>query len=552
MSIAAAYARYSSDEQRPTSIDDQLRRCRDVAEKEGLTIEERLTFSDNAVSGLDKGQARRQYQRLIDAIEARECSVVIADEVSRLTREVEEGGRLMKLVDRIGLRVLTADGVDTAREGWRPVWMLKLMAARMEVESTSKRTTRGMLGQLDRGYQIAQPPFGYRAVLDVAPTGRVLGTTWVIQEEEAAIVRRIFECRHQGMSARLIAVELQKGSVLPPGASRSDGKPYWRPPSVSRLWANPIYRGVFVWNGSGYSKSRARRRRETLQTQAFERPALRIVSDELWASCNRKRAAGRTEPAPRGGGKRLFSGLVRCGDCNSLLSLGNCHPSQSLYCAQCEAANRVGAQNGWIGYSSVAAARSALLWVLRRLFTGEVRDEFNRRLAERIQEGPLSEQEALKQRLKDLEAVVHRLKLLMMNPHLAHEVFEPEMQAKAQELRAVKHRLQRVGEHIHEMSPEVLKRQCETDPIPLLESLLGGAEEPYKTKATLRRLLSGFDFVRRPRKGCSIFRIRLKPGVCLAEFSDTVVIDDSEIEFEVEASTTNRRPVRWTVAGQRL
>uniref|UniRef100_UPI001E337524 recombinase family protein n=1 Tax=Polaromonas glacialis TaxID=866564 RepID=UPI001E337524 len=39
MPVAAIYARYSTDEQRPTSIEDQVRRCRDTAGKEKLTVE---------------------------------------------------------------------------------------------------------------------------------------------------------------------------------------------------------------------------------------------------------------------------------------------------------------------------------------------------------------------------------------------------------------------------------------------------------------------------------------------------------------------------------
>lgn len=551
--IASAYARFSDEEQRPTSIDDQLRRCRQIAQAEGLILEDRLTFADSAITGLEKGRAKRhQYQRLIDAVEARECAVLITDEISRLTREVKEGGHLMELVEKIGLRIITADGIDTARDGWRTMWLAKLMTARMEVEATGRRTTRGMLGQLERGYQIAQAPFGYRAVLDVAESGRVLGTRWVIHEEEASIVRSIYQWRHEGLSARLIAVALQRTRVPPPGASRRDGKPYWRPSSVSRLWTNGIYRGVFTWNGSGFAKSRARRRREELKSQEFERPHLRLVSDELWYSCNARRRVASGTRAPNGGGKRLFSGLVRCGDCEALLALGNGPASYSLYCPQCEAATRVGAQDEWIGYSSVGAAKSALHWVLRQLFTGEVRQEFHRRLAARIQEGPVTEEQQLRHKAKELQLVIDRLKTLMMNPAIEQEVFAPEMEARSQEMRALKHRLAAVRMHLHSMTPEVLRRQKETDPLPLLEGLLEGREEPYKAKATLRRLLARFTFVKRPQRGTSVFHIGLRPGVCIAEVSDTAVIDETEVAFEVVASTTGKRPVVWSVTGRRI
>ena len=45
----ALYARYSSENQRDASIEDQLRQCRERAEREGWTVVE--TYSDRAISG---------------------------------------------------------------------------------------------------------------------------------------------------------------------------------------------------------------------------------------------------------------------------------------------------------------------------------------------------------------------------------------------------------------------------------------------------------------------------------------------------------------------
>lgn len=229
MSTTGAYGRHSGGNgQRDTSIEDQLRRCRQVADREGLTINPALVFTDLAITGKAEGLAKRtQYRQLMDAIEARECSVVIADEISRLTRHVREGGRLMDLVDETGVRFLTNDGIDTHREGWRPLWMVKLMAATMEVESTGSRTTRGMIGQLERGYQIAQAPYGYRASPQVTETGKVLGTKWSIYEPEAQMVRRIYAMRHQGLSCPEIAATFQREGVVPPGHSRKLAQVRW-------------------------------------------------------------------------------------------------------------------------------------------------------------------------------------------------------------------------------------------------------------------------------------------------------------------------------------
>ena len=555
MPIAAAYARYSTDEQKATSIEDQIRKCQQIAEREGLTLEERLVFSDSAITGTAKGTAKRvQYQRLHDAVEARECDVLITDEISPLTRDIAEGARWVGIVDQTGLRVITADGIDTVREGWKILWLAKLMAANQEVESTSSRTTRGLRGQLIRGFQIAPAPYGYRRLQEIDAKGRVVGTRWVIEDSEAEVVRKMFQWRHEGLSLAKIAARLQEEKVLPPGYERCKGKPFWRAGSVYQVLANTIYRGVFVWNGSSFAKAKARKRRKEIKSEEFDRPQLRIVSDELWYSAKAVGSAlARPAPrAPRGGGKHILSGLTRCGHCHSSLSVGGDRRSHTLWCAQCETSVRVGGQESWIGYSSVNAALAALRWAIRGMFTGEVREEFHQRLQARLLEGPAKEEQELRVRMTRLDATINRLKGLALIPEFGTELFAPELAQAVQEVRVVRQRLAIIDKNSGRLTTEALQLQLAADPLQLLDKLLDGAVEAYKVRATLRRLLSSFELVARPRKGCSVFRIALTPGVCIAEVSDTVVIDPSPVVFEVTVSTTHRRPVRCNVTGKRL
>lgn len=549
MSVTGAYARYSPGKgQGETSIEDQLRRCRQVAEREGLSIDEKFVFADEAITGKAEGLAKRtQYRRLLDAIEARECSIVIVDEISRLTRHVREGGRLMDLVDEMGVRFLTNDGIDTQRDGWRPLWMVKLMAANMEVESTGSRTTRGMVGQLERGYQIAQAPYGYRAFPEVTEAGKVLGTKWSIHEAEAEVVRRIYASRFQGLSCPTIAAMLQREGVLPPGNSRKRGQVRWRAATVHRLMANTIYRGLFIWNGSGFTKAKARKKRKERKELPFPRPQLRLVTDELWYACNPSREGEPRTYRPRGGGKNVFSGLVRCGVCDSLLSVGS---NNGMNCPGCYQAKRVGAVDQYMRYTSVTAATLALEWVLAALFTGEVRQELNKRLTDKLHTGPAKELEEQTERLKDIQANIDRIQEFMLNPRLDPAIWMRRLEGFAQSKQACEHRLAQLRAASRKLTPATLQAQVQMDPLPALRELLDGKEEAYKVRATLRRLLATFRFVAKPSRYVSVFRIALQPGVCLAELTDTAVIDSSDFAFEVTCSTTASRPVAWHVSGR--
>ncbi len=68
MTRAAIYARYSSDMQSASSIEDQVRQCRRRIDDEGWVLVE--VYSDHALSG--STHHRPGYQRLLDdAHEAR-------------------------------------------------------------------------------------------------------------------------------------------------------------------------------------------------------------------------------------------------------------------------------------------------------------------------------------------------------------------------------------------------------------------------------------------------------------------------------------------------
>jgi site-specific DNA recombinase len=79
---AALYGRYSTDKQSNFSVEDQLRVCERLAEREGFAIVAR--FSDAAISG---GTTKRpEYQAMLAAARRGEFGVIIAEDASRLWR----------------------------------------------------------------------------------------------------------------------------------------------------------------------------------------------------------------------------------------------------------------------------------------------------------------------------------------------------------------------------------------------------------------------------------------------------------------------------------
>ena len=108
---AAIYARYSTDKQSESSIDDQFRECRKLAEHHEFNVV--AEFSDKAMSG---GTANRpDYQNMLAAARAEQFDVIVAEDTSRLWRNLaEQAPRLAELQD-LGIHIVTCD-LDTRQE----------------------------------------------------------------------------------------------------------------------------------------------------------------------------------------------------------------------------------------------------------------------------------------------------------------------------------------------------------------------------------------------------------------------------------------------------
>lgn len=547
MPIAAAYARYSTDEQRPTSIEDQLRRCREAAAAKGLTIEDQWIFQDSAISAAEKGK-RPAFSRLMDAILSRAVDVVFIDDVSRAARNITEGARLMELVDTIGLRIVSVDGLDSTNESWMPLMFFKLMAAVHQVESTANQVTRGMVGQLVRGYQIAQPPLGYVGTKVKSEQGSEIGTVWHVEPKSATVVSKMYAMRFSGMSVANIAKELNSLKIDPPRPKLCKGEVYWRPATVHRLLANTIYRGIFVWNGSAFTRAKARKKRKVVQTVEYQRPHLRLVSDEVWAACN----AGGGKNYVRGGGRHALAGIMSCGVCQAILTIHGGPKSWAVHCPQCEQARRVGGHDRFLGYSSLAAAKEAMEWCLTQLFTGDILQEFHRRLRARLITAPANEEARCRARLSELDVLLQRLVKLNADPDIDEEVVRKEMSHASLEKKARSAELNAMLAKSSQVTKEAVDLQASVEPLPLIRRLLDGDSEAYKVRATLKRLISKFELVAKPGRGISVFELAFIAGIGVAELSESEPIDSEPVAFRVTVSVPASRPVVWTVSGQRM
>ncbi len=113
----AIYARYSTDRQDARSIDDQMRRCRALADTRGFSIT--AEYADAAVSG--SHMDRVNLQRLISDARRGSFRSVLVDDLSRLSRDLGDTWRIVfEDLASVGTKVIdVTTGMSSDAEGAR-------------------------------------------------------------------------------------------------------------------------------------------------------------------------------------------------------------------------------------------------------------------------------------------------------------------------------------------------------------------------------------------------------------------------------------------------
>ena len=325
----AAYARYSSDRQSPASIQDQLRTCREFADRQNWEFLEEHVYTDKALSGA--GSDRPAFRRLIQAAASlpKPFDVLLVDDTSRVSRNVGETSRFYEQLEFQGIRVMAlSQGIDSQSEQAGVLLSVHGIVDSLYIKELGKKTHRGLEGRALLGLCTGGRCFGYDNVRE----GDLVHQQ--INSSEAAIVQRIFEMAAEGGSLKVIARKLNDESV--PSPRPRSGKQYatWCPTAIREMLRRELYAGQVIWNRSRFVKApgtnkRLRRERPRNEWRIVERPELRIIDDALWM-----RVQQRIETiAAQFKGKRpglynraasspyLLTGFLKCGSCGASLAI---------------------------------------------------------------------------------------------------------------------------------------------------------------------------------------------------------------------------------------
>ncbi|MCC7423009.1 MAG: recombinase family protein, partial [Planctomycetaceae bacterium] len=288
--IVLIYARYSTDDQNPSSITDQVAYCKRFLAAWGITDVEFIIRYDEAISGELSSRPGINAGTLL--IRDGKCHVVIAEDSSRLFRNPSACLEFFETAVDADVRVICInDRIDTAEDDWFDRLYDAQRHHRQSNEFTRHRILRRHEALWLNNKAIGLLRCGYRRVPSTPDTDdKPEAGTFVDQIDPSwmPIVGEAFKRIASGEVPQLIADFLTRSGLPKTSNSKSNE---WTVGTVKALIKNPIYRGVEERNKTIGRKQRrvGRRKRERNAPESVrlrEMPHLRMVDDWLWYAAN--------------------------------------------------------------------------------------------------------------------------------------------------------------------------------------------------------------------------------------------------------------------------
>lgn len=406
------YERLSRDdnlEGESYSIGNQKKLLTKVAKEKGYT--NLVHFLDDGISGVTMD--RPGFNDMMEQLAAGKAAAVFVKDLSRLGRNYIEVGRLTEeFFPEHDIRlVAVSDNIDTA-EGENELAPIRNLFNEWYARDISKKRRISNKIKGNAGEPMGPPPYGYKKDPDDPKR-------WVVDEEAAQVVRRIFRMTVDGYGTEQIATILSEEKVLTPIA-------YWREKGVNRPGKSKL-RGPYMWNSSTithilslqeycgdilnfktYSKSYKNKKRLANDREnwvIFQDVHDPIIERAVFEQVQQKRGKIRKRRTHEGE-RNMFSGLLVCADCGHNLHFHFNQGNPDIKYFNCS--NYKGNRGSCTSthYVRVDFLEQVVLGEIRRLtkFASQFEDEFVKAVIGHSQQAEATDRKLKEKELKALQA----------------------------------------------------------------------------------------------------------------------------------------------------
>ena len=239
-------------------------------------------YIDEGITGTQM-KKRPSFMQMLEHAKQGRFDLIVTRELSRFARNTVDALNATRELKQYGVEVyFVNDGIWTMDGDGEVRLTIMASIAQDESRKTSERVKAGQKISREKGVL-----YGNGNILGYDRVGK----SYVINEEQAATVRRIYELYAAGMGEQGVA-----DTLMAEGRKDGGGGCTWTASKVSRVLRKPTYKGYITYNRShtenflDHKRVNHAEKDYTLVKGDFES----IVSEELWNTCNElrtKRAA---------------------------------------------------------------------------------------------------------------------------------------------------------------------------------------------------------------------------------------------------------------------
>ena len=462
--ITALYPRLSHEDElqgESNSISNQKRILETYAKQNGFT--NLRWYTDDGFSGANF--QRPGFQAMLADIEAGKVGTVIVKDLSRLGRNYIEVGRLTEeFFPNHDIRlVAVSDNIDTD-EGENELAPIRNLFNEWYARDISKKRRISNKIKGNAGEPMGQPPYGY--IKDPENPKR-----WIVDEEAAQVVRRIYRMTLEGVGTEQIAVKLEEDGVLTPRAywhSKGINRPgkvkdlpptHWNSSSVIKMLSVQEYCGDIL-NFKTYSKSYKNKKRlenDRENWAIFKDVHEPIIERAVFEQVQQKRGKMRKRQA-KDGERSMFSGLLVCADCGSNLHFHFNQGNPEIKYFNCSNYKGNRGTCGSTHYVRVYFLEQVVLGEIRRLtkYAGLYEDDFLKEVIGHSRQAEETERRLKEKELKSLLARDDEL------DGLFERIYEDNVSGKLSDDRFAK-MSRRYEEEQKELSEKIKKLRSEIE-----------------------------------------------------------------------------------------
>ena len=227
----AAYCRVSTDKDAQLeSLENQMEAFRFRAAQRGdwdlVSI-----YADEGLSGTSM-KHRVKFLEMIEDCKAGLIDYIITKSVSRFARNTVDALKTYRELKKYGVHLFfEKENIDTADSLSEMVFTIMCSFAQEESRSISENVKWGIRKRFEAGHEVKVPLYGFYHTDD---------ELFLIQEDEAAVVREVFERFVHGEMPQSILADMTARGVKPPAGSS------WKRLQIDRMIKNEKYVGDVI------------------------------------------------------------------------------------------------------------------------------------------------------------------------------------------------------------------------------------------------------------------------------------------------------------------